>query len=137
MQETTEPHTEEAEPAESIVEEVQRIVQTDPLPESVADSELKVLLINGPNLNLLGKRQPEIYGATTLKDIEEKITKRARELEVDVRCFQSNHEGAIVDFLQKEGPTARRARGHCAAVRRSAHHEHPRARTIPPPHHHG
>jgi 3-dehydroquinate dehydratase-2 len=106
MQETTRPRTEEAESAESIVEEVQRIVQTNPLPESVTESELKVLLINGPNLNLLGKRQPEIYGSTTLRDIEEKVTKRARELEVDVRCFQSNHEGAIIDFLQKEGPTA-------------------------------
>ncbi len=85
---------------------MQRIVQTDPRPESVAESELKVLLVNGPNLNLLGTRQPDIYGSTTLRDIEEKVTKRARELEVDVRCFQSNHEGAIVDFLQKEGPTA-------------------------------
>ena len=106
MQETTRPRTEEAESAESIVAEVQRIVQTDPRPESVAESELKVLLVNGPNLNLLGTRQPDIYGSTTLRDIEEKVTKRARELEVDVRCFQSNHEGAIVDFLQKEGPTA-------------------------------
>ncbi len=106
MQETTSPRTEEAEPAESIVEEVERIVETAPLRESVADSELKVLLINGPNLNLLGQRQPEIYGSTTLKDIEEKVSKRARELEVDLRCFQSNHEGAIVDFLQQEGPTA-------------------------------
>ena len=106
MQETTSPRTEEAEPAESIVEEVERIVETAPLRESAAESELKVLLINGPNLNLLGQRQPEIYGSTTLKDIEEKVSKRARELEVDLRCFQSNHEGAIVDFLQQEGPTA-------------------------------
>ena len=106
MQESTKPRTEESQPAESLVEEAERIVETAPLPQSITESELKVLLINGPNLNLLGQRQPEIYGSTTLKDIEEKVTKRALELEVDVRCFQSNHEGAIVDFLQAEGPTA-------------------------------
>ena len=106
MQETTRSRTEEAAPGDLVAEQVERIVETQPLRESVAESELKVLLVNGPNLNLLGQRQPEIYGSTTLKDIEEKVTKRARELEVDVRCFQSNHEGAIVDFLQEEGPTA-------------------------------
>ena len=106
MQETPKPQTEIAEPGELIAEEVERLVQTETRPETVDESELKVLLVNGPNLNLLGQRQPEIYGATTLRDIEEKVTKRARELEVDVRCFQSNHEGAIVDFLQAEGPTA-------------------------------
>src|SRR6266511_1009432 len=98
MQETPKPQTEIAEPGELIAEEVERLVQTETRPETVDESELKVLLVNGPNLNLLGQRQPEIYGATTLRDIEEKVTKRARELEVDdVRCFQSNHEGAIVD----------------------------------------
>lgn len=106
MQETTRPRVEEAEPGELIAEEVERLVQTEARPDIVDESELKVLLVNGPNLNLLGTRQPEIYGSTTLKDIEEKVMKRARELEVDVRCFQSNHEGAIVDFLQAEGPTA-------------------------------
>jgi len=106
MQETTRPRIEEAEPGGLVAEQVERIVQTDPLPEAVQQSELKVLLINGPNLNLLGQRQPEIYGSTTLKEIEEKVTRRARELEVEVICFQSNHEGAIVDFLQKEGPSA-------------------------------
>ena len=105
MQETTRSRTEAA-PRGLVAEQVERIVETQPLRESVAESELKVLLVNGPNLNLLGQRQPEIYGSTTLKDIEQKVTKRARELEVDVRCFQSNHEGAIVDFLQEEGPTA-------------------------------
>jgi 3-dehydroquinate dehydratase-2 len=106
MQETTKPLVEEAQPSDLVAEEVERIVQTDPRPESIAESELKVLLVNGPNLNLLGHRQPEIYGSITLQEIEEKVTKRARELEVDVRCFQSNHEGAIVDFLQNEGPNA-------------------------------
>jgi 3-dehydroquinate dehydratase-2 len=93
-------------PGPLVADEVERIVETQALPDEVLNSELKVLLINGPNLNLLGQRQPEIYGAMTLKDIEDKVMKRARELEVDLQCFQSNHEGAIVDFLQKEGPTA-------------------------------
>lgn len=60
----------------------------------------KILIINGPNLNLLGKREPEIYGVTTLKDIEEETEKRAQKFGVGVDFFQSNHEGAIVDALQ-------------------------------------
>jgi 3-dehydroquinate dehydratase-2 len=103
MSETTRSETG---PGPRVAEEVERIVETRTVSDEILNSELKVLLINGPNLNLLGQRQPEMYGSTTLKDIEAKVTKRARELEVDVRCFQSNHEGAIVDFLQSEGPTA-------------------------------
>ena len=106
MSETRRPEIEEAGPSSLVAQEVERIVETQTLPTAADEGDLKVLVVNGPNLNLLGTRQPEIYGSTTLKDIEEKVTKRARELEVDVRCFQSNHEGAIVDFLQKEGPTA-------------------------------
>ncbi len=61
---------------------------------------MKILVINGPNLNMLGKRDTSHYGADTLADIEARITERAEELEVDVEFFQSNHEGAIVDHLQ-------------------------------------
>lgn len=61
----------------------------------------KILVVNGPNLNLLGKREPEIYGATTLKDIEERIKKRAEKFNVQTDFFQSNHEGAIIDALQE------------------------------------
>jgi 3-dehydroquinate dehydratase-2 len=65
---------------------------------------MRILLINGPNLNMLGRRQPEIYGTMTLQDIVDKVTKRAQELDIEIVPFQSNHEGAIVDFLQENGP---------------------------------
>ena len=61
---------------------------------------MNILLINGPNLNLLGRREPEIYGNKTLKDIEEELTKIAQEKSVHLECFQSNHEGEIVDKIQ-------------------------------------
>ena len=59
----------------------------------------KVLVINGPNLNLLGSREPEIYGATTLADVEAGLRAQAEALGVELLCFQSNHEGAIVDRI--------------------------------------
>ena len=67
---------------------------------------MRILLVNGPNLNLLGRRQPAIYGSTTLADIEARVAARAKELGVDLRCFQSNAEGEIVGFIQKEAPAA-------------------------------
>ena len=59
----------------------------------------KVLVVNGPNLNLLGTREPEIYGATTLADVENGLRAQGEALGVEVLCFQSNHEGAIVDRI--------------------------------------
>ena len=59
----------------------------------------KLLLINGPNLNLLGTREPEIYGSTTLDDVEQTLSKQAAAAGHSLDCFQSNHEGAIVDAL--------------------------------------
>ena len=60
---------------------------------------MKVLVLNGPNLNLLGTRQPEVYGSTTLADVEAMCAEHGRALGADVACFQSNHEGALVDRI--------------------------------------
>ena len=59
----------------------------------------KMLLLNGPNLNLLGLREPEQYGRTTLADVEAMCQDTAKRLGVELECFQSNHEGALVDRI--------------------------------------
>ena len=59
----------------------------------------KLLLLNGPNLNLLGTREPAVYGATTLADIEQAATAQVREAGAEIVCFQSNHEGALIDRI--------------------------------------
>lgn len=61
---------------------------------------VKFLVIHGPNLNMLGKREPNIYGATTLPQINDMLSALAGELGCDLECFQSNSEGAIVDRIQ-------------------------------------
>lgn len=61
----------------------------------------KIAIINGPNINMLGIREPEIYGTLTLRDIEQKVRDLGVELGVNLQFFQSNHEGNIVDFIQK------------------------------------
>ena len=62
---------------------------------------MKVLFLNGPNLNLLGTREPEVYGRTTLADIEKSVQKRASELKVEVEFLQSNLEGDLVSWIQQ------------------------------------
>jgi 3-dehydroquinate dehydratase-2 len=66
---------------------------------------VKILLINGPNLNLLGQREPEIYGTATLGDHVVAATKRATDHGIDLDHVQSNHEGEIVDAIQKARAT--------------------------------
>lgn len=62
---------------------------------------MKLLVINGPNLNLLGLREPEIYGRRTYQDLLSLLRQTGKEEGVEVECFQSNHEGAIVDAIQQ------------------------------------
>ncbi len=66
----------------------------------------RLLIVNGPNLNLLGSREPDVYGTTSLTDVEALVRQRAGELGCEVTCFQSNSEGAIIDFLQREAPAS-------------------------------
>ena len=66
----------------------------------------RILALHGPNLNTLGTREPEVYGTMTLAEINTRIAERAAELGCDVAAFQSNHEGALIDFLQAEAAAA-------------------------------
>ncbi|MBU3991341.1 MAG: type II 3-dehydroquinate dehydratase [Alphaproteobacteria bacterium] len=68
-----------------------------------------VYVLNGPNLNLLGTREPEIYGTTTLDDIGALLTERAAELGLTIEMRQSNHEGLLVDWIQEAGAAGAKA----------------------------
>jgi 3-dehydroquinate dehydratase II len=68
---------------------------------NVQPARLKILIVHGPNLNLLGRREPNIYGVTTLPQINEQLQKLATELNVELIIVQSNHEGVIIDTFHK------------------------------------
>jgi 3-dehydroquinate dehydratase-2 len=63
---------------------------------------MNVLVLHGPNLNLLGEREPHLYGHATLAELDARIAARAGELGMAIRSYQSNHEGLLIDFLQSE-----------------------------------
>ena len=62
---------------------------------------MKILVLHGPNLNLFGRREPHIYGSTTLDEINAKLKSLARDLKVTLAILQSNHEGVLIDFFHK------------------------------------
>ncbi len=66
-----------------------------------------ILLVNGPNLNLLGEREPDVYGDTSLRDVERMVTEACAAYGRQVKAFQSNHEGAILDFIQEHRKDAK------------------------------
>ena len=65
-----------------------------------------ILILHGPNLNLLGTREPDVYGRETLADINAMLTEHAERLQMEVRCLQSNHEGELIDAIHKAEETA-------------------------------
>jgi 3-dehydroquinate dehydratase-2 len=67
---------------------------------------MRILVVHGPNLNLLGKREPAIYGTQTLAEIDADLALLAKELGIDIDCFQSNHEGELIDRIQEAMTTA-------------------------------
>ena len=67
---------------------------------------MKILIVHGPNLNILGQRAQELYGSKTLEEINSLLGKRAQELGVEIIAFQSNSEGALIDFIQAQSPQA-------------------------------
>ncbi len=66
----------------------------------------KVLIVNGPNLNLLGEREPDIYGNQTLDELNVRLNELGKELDLELVFFQSNSEGTLIDFIQQEGRDA-------------------------------
>ncbi len=66
----------------------------------------RILVVNGPNLNLVGTREPEVYGSVRFEELNSRLSALAADLNLEISFFQSNHEGALIDYIQKEGPSA-------------------------------
>jgi 3-dehydroquinate dehydratase-2 len=94
---------------------------------------MKILVLNGPNLNLLGRREPHIYGSMTLADIDQKLEALARELGVELEFFQSNHEGALVDMLHRNIDSAAGALLNPAGLTQFGVSLHDAIKTLPFP----
>ena len=92
-----------------------------------------ILLVNGPNLNLLGEREPEIYGRTTLADVEQLVRHACAGWDVEVKPFQSNHEGAILDFLHEHRRAARGIIVNPGALTHTSYALHDCLKAIPAP----
>ena len=92
-----------------------------------------ILLVNGPNLNLLGEREPEIYGRTTLHEIEKLVRDACAGWNVEVKTFQSNHEGALIDFLQEHRARARGIVINAGAYTHTSYALHDCLKSIPVP----
>lgn len=73
----------------------------------MSTSATTIFVLNGPNLNLLGTREPEVYGAQTLQDVAERLSRMGNDLEVDIDFRQTNHEGELIDWLHEADKTAR------------------------------
>jgi len=85
---------------------VSLIAETQSPPAAQAEGRLRILVLHGPNLNLLGRREPHIYGTTTLEQIDQRLGALARELNVELTTVQSNTEGVLVDTFQKHMDSA-------------------------------
>ncbi|MCU0524610.1 MAG: type II 3-dehydroquinate dehydratase [Elainella sp. Prado103] len=70
-------------------------------PETASEKQFRILVLHGPNLNLLGQREPEVYGSTTLLDINRSLESMGESLQVKLSILQSNHEGALVDAIHQ------------------------------------
>ena len=92
-----------------------------------------ILVVNGPNLNLLGEREPEVYGRATLADIEQMVRDACAAWDVEVRPFQSNHEGALIDFLHEHRKRARGVIINPGALAHTSYALHDALKAVPAP----
>lgn len=92
-----------------------------------------ILVVNGPNLNLLGEREPEIYGSATLADIEQMVRDACAPYGLEVLAYQSNWEGALIDFLQEHRADARGVILNAGALTHTSHALHDCIRSLPCP----